>query len=118
MTAPNLSANVARKFGYYVYLYVDPSTGEAFYVGKGKGKRVLAHDRGYAGKRVASRIRKLKKQGMDPRIELLAHGLPSAEVAFHVEAAVIDALGLENLANSVRGWKSRKLGRALLSELL
>ena len=28
MTAPKLSSHVARTFGYYVYLYVDPSTGE------------------------------------------------------------------------------------------
>jgi hypothetical protein len=34
--------DVARKLGYYIYAYVNPLDGHIFYVGKGKGRRVLA----------------------------------------------------------------------------
>lgn len=32
----HLPPGVAENLGYYVYLYIDPRTGEPFYVGKGK----------------------------------------------------------------------------------
>ena len=35
--------DVARQLGFYVYVYVDPVDGRVFYVGKGKGQRVLSH---------------------------------------------------------------------------
>ena len=37
------SSEVISKLGYYVYLISDPSNGEIFYVGKGKGNRVFSH---------------------------------------------------------------------------
>lgn len=38
-----LPAGVAEHLGCYVYLYVDPRDARPFYVGKGKGYRVLDH---------------------------------------------------------------------------
>ena len=38
-----IPSDVARHLGYYVYLYIDPRTAKPFYVGKGKGRRLLAH---------------------------------------------------------------------------
>lgn len=38
-----LPPGVGEQLGHYVYLYVDPRTGEPFYVGKGVGNRILAH---------------------------------------------------------------------------
>ena len=38
-----LPDEVAHHLGYYVYLYVDPRSNKAFYIGKGKGRRILAH---------------------------------------------------------------------------
>jgi hypothetical protein len=42
-TGMRIPANVARHLGYYVYLYIDPRTMRPFYVGKGKGTRLLSH---------------------------------------------------------------------------
>ncbi|HXH07683.1 MAG TPA: hypothetical protein VNI83_13960 [Vicinamibacterales bacterium] len=36
---PRIPAATARKLGYYVYLYVDPTDRSVFYVGKGKNGR-------------------------------------------------------------------------------
>ena len=44
------------------------------------------------------------------RIDILRHGL-TPEEALVVESAAIDLLGLDDLANRVRGQHSRDLGR-------
>jgi uncharacterized protein len=112
-----LPPGVAERLGHYVYLYVDPETGKPFYVGKGKGGRALAHMGATGESRKAQKLADLRLRGLRPRIEILAHALPSEEVAFRIEAAVIDLLGLEDLANLVGGWKSLQFGRIPLSEL-
>jgi hypothetical protein len=89
-----------------------------FYVGKGKGRRALAHLEDPERKSINRTIRAIRAAGGEPQIEILAHALPSAEVALQVEAAVIDALGIAGLANEVRGWRGAKFGRAPLSELV
>ncbi len=38
-----LAPGVIEKLGYYVYAYVNPFDNTIFYVGKGKGNRVLSH---------------------------------------------------------------------------
>lgn len=109
---------VAEKLGWYVYLYVDPRDASIFYVGKGKGQRVLAHLSDDAESRKVRTIAALRAVGMEPRLEVLAHALPDEETAFRVEAAVIDALGLERLANEVRGWRSVQAGRLPIEALV
>lgn len=109
---------VAERFGYYVYLYVDPRTNRPFYVGKGQGRRVLSHLGVQNESRKAQVIAALKSEGKDPRIDILVHGLPDEESAFRIEAAVIDALELAELTNQVRGWRTAQHGRAPLSELV
>lgn len=113
-----IPAPVARKLGYYVYLYVNPLDHSIFYVGKGKGSRALAHLDVVEKRNVAKTIRSIRAAGAEPEIEILAHALPSAEVALQVEAAVIDALGIAGLGNAVRGWRGAKFGRAPLSEIV
>jgi len=63
-------------------------------------------------------VAELLRAGPTPRIDILAHGLRDEETAFRVEAAVIDALGLERLLNRVRGWRSIELGRMPLRQLV
>jgi len=109
---------VASKLGYYVYLYVDPSDDSVFYVGKGKGARALSHLNTQERKSVTSAIRRIRASGSEPRIDILAHGLPSEDVAFAVEAAAIDLIGVHNLTNAVSGRGKAKYGRTSLAQLI
>ena len=109
---------VASKLGCYVYVYVNPSDDSVFYVGKGKGTRALSHLDAVERKRVTSTIKKIRASGSEPRIYILAHSLPSEDVAFAVEAAAIDLIGVHNLTNAVRGHAKAKYGRTPLSQLI
>ena len=51
-------------------------------------------------------------------MDVLAHMLPDAEAALRLEAAVIDLLGLGNLTNRVRGWRSVQFGRQTVDQLI
>lgn len=68
---PRIPPAVARKLGYYVYLYVSPVDGSVFYVGKGKNGRALAHMRADERKAIAKVIREIRATGEEPRIEIL-----------------------------------------------
>lgn len=113
-----LPDGVAENLGYYVYLYVDPRTGDPFYVGKGVGERVLAHFGDVKDSEKTKVIAELRRAGMSPRLEILAHGLKDEETAFRIEAAVIDVLGLGALTNQVSGWRSLQMGRLSLDDLV
>lgn len=115
---PSIPPEVAHKLGFYVYLYIDPRTKRPFYVGKGKGERVLAHLGARGESRKARVMTELREAGLAPQLDVLAHGLPDEETALRIEAAAIDLLGLDELTNEVRGWRSIQLGRMPLSELV
>lgn len=106
---------VARKLGFYVYLYTNQRDGSVFYVGKGKNGRVLAHLRGEKNA-ITRKIREIRAAGGEPLIEILAHGLRKEE-AHHIETAAIDLLRLENLANAVRG-RGAKTSRMGLQDVI
>lgn len=116
---PTIPPAVASKLGFYVYVYVNPLNDSVFYVGKGKGARALTHlDASPQEKRrIATLISEIRAQGVEPRIDILAHALPSNTAALQVETAAIDLLGVESLTNAARGWGSTKFGRRPLSEL-
>lgn len=114
----HLPLGVAERLSYYVYLYVDPRTDRPFYVGKGKGERILAHFNSSRHSEKTRIIAELRAAGIAPRVDLLAHGLKDEETAFRVEAAAIDLLGLGELTNQVRGWKSLQVGRMTLDQLI
>lgn len=111
-----LSPTVIKALGYYVYLYIHPLDGQIFYIGKGKGNRVLDHLKDTGDSRKAKIIQELVTQGLEPQIEILIHGLENEALAYQVEAAAIDLLGKQQLANQVRGWRSGYHGRMTLQE--
>lgn len=63
-------------------------------------------------------LAELKAAGLEPRLEILAHALPSWEAALRLEAAVIDLLGLDDLTNLVSGWQSIQYGRMPVNDLV
>ena len=114
----HLPPGVAERLGWYVYLYVDPRDNRPFYVGKGKGDRVLVHFDDQKDSDKVRIISEIHADGLKPRLDILAHGLKEEETAFRIEAAAIDLLGIGSLSNVVRGWKSLQLGRMTLDELI
>lgn len=109
--------DVARKIAHYVYLYRDPRDGSVFYIGKGHGGRALTHTTGRGSQQAWRRCQQLQREGQEPIVEILAHGL-DADGAFRVEAAAIDLFGLPRLTNQRRGKKSVQLGRLSIRELV
>lgn len=108
--------SVQHQLGFYVYLYVDPRDDSVFYIGKGKGGRVLSHLKDRSESEKVERIAELTKLGIEPRIEILRYGLTQDE-AFHVEAAAIELLGIDALTNRVQGHSFDLKRRARLEEL-
>ena len=109
---------VGERLCYYVYMYVDPRTNEPFYIGKGLADRALAHLRDTSESLKVAHIKDIQAAGLEPRIDILVHGLSSEEAAFRIEAAVIDAIGPDKLTNDVRGWETGKVGRMPLKDLV
>ncbi len=112
------SPSVIEKLGYYVYLYINPLTDTIFYVGKGKGNRVFDHLEDDSDSQKTRTLREIRANGQEPRLEILVHGLPDEATAYQIEAAVIDVIGVVNLTNSVRGWRSGYYGRMEVAQLV
>lgn len=111
-----LSSSVRDALKYYVYAYLDPADNKPFYIGKGRGSRVLSHLRG-RDPRKARILRQLHRDGKQPRIEVLRYGLTEKE-ALLIEAAAIDLLGMTILTNRVRGHGVRSGARARIEEII
>ena len=105
--------SVIEQLGYYVYFLRDPRDYKVFYVGKGKGNRVFEHVAGTLASATESekmdRIREISQAGKSVEHFVLRHGL-SESSAFEVEAAIIDFVGLPNVANIQGGRNSTDFG--------
>jgi len=89
----------------YVYALVNPIDEKIFYVGKASANdRAFNHlKKSSKESRKTNKIAEIRNLGYEPRVEILRYGLKSETIAFEVEAAIIDTIGLEKLTNEVRG---------------
>jgi len=92
-----------KEKGFYVYLLTDSSSGEIFYIGKGKGKRFAAHEREWRAAKgrntdKLSRIDEIVQSGCQVIAYCFAESLSEA-LAFALEAALISAIGRDRLTN-------------------
>lgn len=104
--------------GYYVYGLVDPDGREIFYIGKASSNnRAFDHLKAVPSEaKKSARIAEIRATGEEPLVEVLRYGLSSEKEAFEVEAALIDAFGLEKLTNLVRGHGIDR-GRLTIAEV-
>ena len=135
MPRDSFPAGVAEQLKWYVYRLIDPRNGETFYVGKGQGNRVFAHAKGDYTGTVGSdtaalndediedsadlkikRINEIKSVGLDVGHVIHRHGIERPEVAYEVEAALIDAY--PGLTNQVGGHGSGDYGSRHVEEII
>lgn len=110
--------SIHEKLQHYVYLYIDPRDESVFYIGKGYGNRAFAHLCEESEKDKVLRIRDIQKNGLEPRIEILVHGLETHEAAKKIEASIIDLFGIANLTNILRGYESKDYGRMSVQQVI
>jgi uncharacterized protein len=109
-----------KKLGHYVYVYVELgiSGGRApIYIGKGSSDRCMAHLEPLESDDdpKAIRISQLAA-GNRLGIDILAYDLDESE-AFKIEAACIDLMGIDVLANKVRGKAGETVKRLPIGDL-
>lgn len=115
------SQSVVEQVGFYVYFLRDPQNNEVFYVGKGNGNRVFEHVACALTEPTASekfdRIRAIEQSGNAVQHFILRHGL-TEPVAFEIEAAIIDFVGITNLLNLQGGHYSIDFGIKTSDEVI
>ena len=100
---------VAERLNWYVYRLIDPRNGETFYVGKGRGDRIFEHVKGAlsadkdedAADLKLQRIKDISAAGLEIAHVVHRHNIDDQEIAYQIEAALIDAY--PGLTNKVSG---------------
>ena len=130
MARESFPAGVAEQLKWYVYRLIDPRNGETFYVGKGRVNRVFEHARGNysdtTNREVEERedetdlklhrIRDIRTAGLEVGHVVHRHGIEREDVAYEVEAALIDAY--PGLTNRVGGHGSGDYGSRHVDEIV
>ena len=135
MTRDSFPAGVTEQLKWYVYRLIDPRNGETFYVGKGKGNRIFSHAKGDYTATVSQealpsdqedredatdlkikRINEIRSVGLEVGHILHRHGIGREDVAYEVEAALIDAY--PGLTNRVDGRGSGDFGSRHVEEIV
>lgn len=120
-------ALVQEELKYYVYLLVNPSTDEPFYVGKGKGNRVFQHVQAALEDDEENLkfdiIREILSNGKQVRHVIVRHGLNEV-TALELEAAFLDVFdylpGMKGFicANQQGGINSIEKGLMTTDEII
>jgi uncharacterized protein len=121
-------SEVSKELGWYVYRLIDPRNGHTFYVGKGKENRVFQHaksalnlkdipehEREYLNIK-NQRILDIHGSGMEVLHVIHRHGMKDENVAYEVEASLIEAY--EGLANIAGGVDNTERGCSHAEELI
>lgn len=121
MSISEFPISVIERLNYYVYLLIDPQSGQVFYIGKGTGNRVFAHAHAAItnvspGEKL-DKIREIMAKGVETKYVILRHGLTEKE-AFEVEAALIDYADIKTLTNQVHGHSSDDRGQMTASDIV
>lgn len=78
---------------YYVYLLIDPTTGQPFYCGKGKGDRWKSHLGYWSGNgknnRCENKIKSLRARGIEPAVKFLFENIADEALAYKLEEEYI-----------------------------
>ena len=115
---------IAKRLGWYVYRLIDPRNGETFYVGKGWGDRVFQHvgealieqDDEDATDLKLQRIKEIRASGLTTIHVIHRHQIESQDVAYQIEAALIDAY--PGLTNKVGGHQSGDYGTRHVEQII
>ncbi len=115
---------VAERLKWYVYRLIDPRNGETFYIGKGKGDRIFQHAKGALSATAnednadlkLSRIKAIRATGLDVGHVIHRHNIENENIAFQIEAALIDAY--PGLTNQVGGHGSDDYGCRHIEEIV
>jgi len=111
------SSSEKKELQYYVYIYSHPLTNEIFYVGKGQNDRVFSHLEDKNESEKVKYIKDLRSQKLEPKLEILTHGINDSDAALKIESAIIDLIGIKNLTNQQKGFKSATFGRMTLEQV-
>jgi uncharacterized protein len=113
-----------QQLKYYVYILIDPTDNNPFYVGKGIDNRIFNHlncaltDTDISNDKY-EKIREIIAKGLTVGHIILRHGLTEAE-AFQIEATLIDAFNFCGilLSNKVSGHNSIEKGLMTSEEIV
>ena len=118
-----LDARVVEALRHYVYMLRDPRNGEIFYVGRGAGSRLFAHEteamNSARNSEKLDRIRSIHGSNLKVTYLILRYGL-SEEDAMLVESVAIDLLGntVAGLENKIKGAGSGLYGLRKLDDVV
>lgn len=124
MQVDSFPNEVVDRLKWYVYRLIDPRNGETFYVGKGRGNRVFQHakaalastDDEDAADLKFKHIKDISAAGLDVSHVIHRHGIDDPNVAYQLEAALIDAY--PGLKNRVAGHGSGDYGVRHVIEII
>tara|TARA_Y100001960_G_scaffold289598_1_gene329565 strand:+ start:37 stop:864 length:828 start_codon:yes stop_codon:yes gene_type:complete len=111
---------IAGRIGWYVYGIFSPTSTVPFYIGKGKGARVLQHLKEALSSEKQTyklaTIRSLFSQGSSPRLSIIRRNIESEELAYLIESCLIDVIRPEG--NLVLGHDTHEFGMTDIKNII